>query len=147
MFFFNIQWAIEGQKIISGASEVSIEHLEITNELVEFSDLGNMIYSLKNWAPLSLTQNWINLGNKPTIEGDECEAMKIKTWGYLSYPLDPLDFGGLISADMIKAKYKLEDVILEKMCEETKPRNQCADINAKALELALNSADEVSRER
>jgi len=118
-------WAIEGQKIISGASEVSIAHLEIVNDLVEFSDLGN----------------------KPTIEGDECEAMKIQTWGLLSYSLDPLDFGGLLSADMIKAKYKLEDVILEKMCEEAKPRNQCADVNAKALELALETADEVARER
>merc|ERR1712051_368355 len=118
-------WAIEGQKIISGASEVSIAHLEIVNDLVEFSDLGN----------------------KPTIEGDECEAMKIQTWGLLSYSSDPLDFGGLLSANMIKAKYKLEDVILEKMCEEAKPRNQCADVNAKALELALETADEVARER
>jgi len=118
-------WAIEGQKIISGASDVSLARLDITNELVEFSDLGN----------------------KPTIEGDECEALRIKTWGYLSYPLDPLDFGGLLSADMIKAKYKLEDIILEKSCEEIKERNQCADINAKALELALNTADDIARER
>ena len=73
--------------------------------------------------------------------------MKIQTWGLLSYSLDPLDFGGLLSANMIKAKYKLEDVILEKMCEEAKPRNQCADVNAKALELALETADEVARER
>jgi len=119
------QWAIEGQKILSGVSDVALDHLEITNELVEFSDLGN----------------------KPTIEGDECEAMRIKTWGYLAYPLDPLDFGGLISADMIKAKYKLEDVVVDKMCEEFKTRNQCADVNRKALELALSVADDVARER
>ena len=74
--------------------------------------------------------------------------MTVTTVGYNSYPIDPLDFGGLISADVTKAKFKLEDVILETVCSESPAvRNQCRDANVKAFELALSIASEEARNR
>ena len=74
--------------------------------------------------------------------------MTVTTCGYNSYPIDPLDFGGLISADVTKAKFKLEDVILDNVCSESPVvRNQCRDVNVKAFELALSIASEEARNR
>ena len=74
--------------------------------------------------------------------------MTVTTCGYNSYPIDPLDFGGLISADVTKSKFKLEDVILDNVCSETPVvRNQCRDVNVKAFELALSIASEEARTR
>ena len=58
-----------------------------------------------------------------------------------------MDFGGLISAEYIKAKLKLGDVVLQSLCQDVKARLQCADVNAEALNLALNSASEEARTR
>ena len=62
-----------------------------------------------------------------TQEGD-CQV-SITTCAYNSYPIDPLDFGGLISADVTKAKFKLEDVIQEGICSDSITRKQCKDAN------------------
>ena len=113
-------WASEGQKILANTSEILV-----TNQLVAFSEIG---------------------GVKPQIGGDNCQAT-IQTFAHNSFPLDPLDFGGLTSADVIKAKFKLEDVVSEKLCQNLAPRRQCAEINAKAMELALSRASQRARER
>ena len=49
-----------------------------------------------------------NLGPvKPELDAtDDCTA-EVKTYAYNSYSFDPLDFGSLISSDVIKAKFKL----------------------------------------
>ena len=49
--------------------------------------------------------------------------------------------------DVIKAKFKLEDIVQEALCEEVSSRRQCADVNAKALELALDVAAPEAKER
>jgi hypothetical protein len=91
-FFFSIieHTLIEGQKIISGATEEEVGKMEITNQLVSFGDLG---------------------GVKPSIDGnnEDCLA-EIVTYAHNSYPTDPLDFGGLVSANAIKAKFKLVSI-------------------------------------
>lgn len=120
-------WIIEAQKILSGASENGQAKISSTNELVGFTQIG---------------------GVKPTIEGVECEEAIIKTFGHNSYPLDPLDFGGLISADVTKAKFKLEDIVKGQLCEDvSEQRRQCADVNRVAFEVALSIASEETRSR
>ena len=118
-------WINQAQQIISGASDNDLANLQVTNQLVGFTEIG---------------------GVKPSIVSESCTA-QVVTYGYNSYPLDPLDFGGLISADVIKAKFKLEDIVQEALCEEVSSRRQCADVNAKALELALDVAAPEAKER
>ena len=52
-----------------------------------------------------------------------------QTYSYNQYSFDPLDFGSVLSADLIKAKFKLEDVVLEGLCLPERERRQCKDIN------------------
>ena len=52
-----------------------------------------------------------------------------QTYSYNQHSFDPLDFGSIISADVIKAKFKLEDVIVEGLCLPPRDRRQCKDIN------------------
>ena len=118
-------WINQAQQIISGASDNDLANLQVSNQLVGFTEIG---------------------GVKPSIVSESCTA-QVVTYGYNSYPLDPLDFGGLISADVIKAKFKLEDIVQEALCEEVSSRRQCADVNAKALELALDVAAPEAKER
>ena len=106
----------------------------------------NKLY-YKNKANITV---FLNAGDfKPQITSDgNCHDVTVTTCGYNSYPIDPLDFGGLISADVTKSKFKLEDVILDNVCSETPVvRNQCRDVNVKAFELALSIASEEARTR
>lgn len=119
------KWITEAQKLITGFGEDVVANLEVTNEMVEFSDIGPV---------------------KPSIEGSDCKA-QVKTYGHNSYPADPLDFGGLLSADVIKAKLKLEDVVADHLCQETSSRRQCADINEAAFNLALAASSEEAKTR
>ena len=82
-------------------------------------------------------------GSEPTLQDGNCQA-SVKTYGYNLYPIDPLDFGGLISAEIIKAKMKLEDVVQRGICKKQR-RKQCKDVNMKALELALEVSSEEAR--
>ena len=118
-------WINQAQQIISGASDNDLANLQVSNQLVGFTEIG---------------------GVKPSIVSESCNA-QVVTYGHNSYPLDPLDFGGLISADIIKAKFKLEDIVQEALCEEVSTRRQCADVNARALELALDVAAPEAKER
>ena len=78
-------WIKHAQKIISGASDADLTHLMVTNQLVGFTEIG---------------------GVKPQIVSANCSAV-VDTYGYNWYPIDPLDFGGLISADVIKGKISM----------------------------------------
>ena len=100
-------------------------------------------------SKLFLKTNNVTGDFKPQITSDgNCHDVTVTTCGYNSYPIDPLDFGGLISADVTKAKFKLEDVILDNVCSESPVvRNQCRDVNVKAFELALSVASEEARNR
>ena len=118
-------WINHAQKIISGASDTDLDNMKVSNKLVGFTEIG---------------------GVKPQIISANCSA-QVETYGYIWYPLDPLDFGGLISADVIKAKFKLEDIIQEALCEPISARKQCADVNDKALAFALSVASDEARSR
>ena len=69
----------------------------------------------KGWLPLSEKYLHVNLN--------------FQTYSHNQYSFDPLDFGSVLSADVIKAKFKLGDVILEGLCLPERQRNQCRDIN------------------
>ena len=58
-----------------------------------------------------------------------------------------MDFGGLISADVIKAKFKLEDIVQEALCENISSRKQCRDVNMQAIAFALEVASPEARGR
>ena len=59
-----------------------------------------------------------------------------------------LDVGVLLSADVIKSKFKLEDVILsEGLCLPPNPRKQCKDLNEAAYHLAMSVASEEAVQR
>lgn len=83
---------------------------------------------------------------KPSItEEADCQAT-VTTCTYNVYPVDPLDFGGLISADTVKAKFKLEDVVQTVLCNSIS-RRQCKDVNKQAFELALDASSEEAKTR
>ena len=56
------------------------------------------------------------------------------TYSQPQYDLDLFDAATLKSASVIKAKFKIEDVVRENLCLSEMPRKQCKDINIKALE-------------
>ena len=66
---------------------------------------------------------------------------------FYSYDLDPIDTGVLQSASVVKAKFKLEDVVLEGLCFEPRERSQCKDVNQAAIDYALEIADEDTKTR
>ena len=120
----------EVQKVIGGVP--NSDAVSVSNIVVEFSDLGYVKFILRfSVHPLLHFQKlpFFNSDFKPqlTQEGD-CQV-SITTCAYNSYPIDPLDFGGLISADVTKAKFKLEDVIQEGICSDSITRKQCKDAN------------------
>ena len=118
------KWVIEGQKIISGT--LDYDGITITNEVVIFSDLGDF---------------------KPSCNFDGACKAKVTTCVFNDYPTDPLDFGGLVSADTMKAKFKLEDVVEAAVCSSSITRRQCKDVNIGAYELALQAASDEARTR
>jgi len=118
------KWVKEVQKVIGGVP--NSDAVSVSNIVVEFSDLGDFKPQL-------------------TQEGD-CQV-SITTCAYNSYPIDPLDFGGLISADVTKAKFKLEDVIQEGICSDSITRKQCKDANIRAYEVALAVSSDEARKR
>lgn len=63
----------------------------------------------------------------------------------LQYEFDPADAGSLLSAYVIKSKFKLEDLVLEGLCLPARDRSQCREINRAAYELALSAASEEAR--
>ncbi len=119
-------WVKIAQQVLVGLPIDGSSDLLVYNDLVPFSEIG---------------------GVKPDIvSSDHCTAA-VRTYAHNSYPLDPLDFGGLISADVIKAKFKLEDVVYENLCQDSQARRQCADVNQIALEFALAASSPLSRDR
>ncbi len=64
------------------------------------------------------------------------------------YPSSLLDVGVLLSADVMKSKFKLEDVVLsDGLCQSVAERKQCKDINEAAYKLAMSAASEEAKER
>ena len=64
------------------------------------------------------------------------------------YSSSLLDADVLLSADVIKAKFKLEDVVLsEGLCQPVGQRSQCRDLNQAAYDLAMSVASEEAVQR
>jgi len=119
-------WMLEGQRIILGATEEELENLEVIDFVVPFSDLGDA---------------------KPGINSSmDCQAL-VSTFCQPQYESSVADANTLYSASVIKAKFKLEDVVRENLCLPEVPRRQCMDINIAAFDLALSLATEEARER
>jgi hypothetical protein len=66
----------------------------------------------------------------------------------LQYPYSLLDVGVLLSVDVMKTKFKLEDVVLaDGLCLPPEGRKQCKDLNEAAYQLALSVASDEAVER
>jgi len=119
-------WMIEGQKILLAASSEELTNLEVTNLVVPFADLGDA---------------------KPGINSTfECQAV-VSTFSQPQYESSPIDVGILISASVIKAKFKLQDSVREALCLSPVERKQCMDINIQAFNLAMDLATEEAKTR
>eukprot|EP00088_Acartia_fossae_P066944 TRINITY_DN8320_c0_g1_i1.p1 TRINITY_DN8320_c0_g1~~TRINITY_DN8320_c0_g1_i1.p1 ORF type:complete len:442 (-),score=86.14 TRINITY_DN8320_c0_g1_i1:90-1340(-) len=117
-------WMIRGQQILTGLTES--EGMVVDNLIVPFDDLGE---------------------TKPSVEMTGDCAATIKTYSTPNYDLDVFDAGVLISASVIKAKFKLEDVVRDSLCVPIIERRQCKDINKEAYEVALEMASEDALQR
>ena len=119
----------EVQKVIGGVP--NSDAVSVSNIVVEFSDLGYDVLNIRCdlFFPFTFWYILSNSDFKPQITQDGDCQVSITTCAYNSYPLDPLDFGGLLSADVTKAKFKLEDVIQEGICSDSITRKQCKDVN------------------
>jgi len=117
-------WMIRGQEILSELT--ANEGMMVDNLIVPFDDLGE---------------------TKPSVEMTGDCTGSVKTYSTPQYDLDLFDAGVLISASVIKAKFKLEDVVRESLCVPMIERRQCKDINQAAYNLALEmaSVDALSR--
>ncbi|XP_023337662.1 uncharacterized protein LOC111708496 [Eurytemora carolleeae] len=118
-------WMIRGQKILVSSSSEELQGLEVVNLVVPFEDLGDA---------------------KPSVVSANCTAV-VTTYSQPQYDLDLFDAATLKSASVIKAKFKIEDVLRENLCLPEVPRKQCKDINIQALEVAMSLASEDALER
>merc|ERR1711915_821081 len=119
-------WMLEGQKILLSASEEELANLVVIDFVVPFEDLGDA---------------------KPGVNySAECQAL-VSTFSQPQYDTSVADANTLYSASVIKAKFKLEDVVREALCLPEAPRKQCKDVNAAAFDLALSLATEEARQR
>jgi len=119
-------WMIEGQRILLDASAEELSNLEVIDFVVPFADLGDA---------------------KPGVNSTtDCQAL-VSTFSQPQYDTSIADANTLYSASVIKAKFKIEDVVREKLCLSEVPRRQCMDINIAAFDLALSLATEEARER
>jgi len=119
-------WMLEGQKILLSASEEELSNLVVIDFVVPFEDLGDA---------------------KPGVNSSaECQAL-VSTFSQPQYDTSVADANTLYSASVIKAKFKLEDVVREALCLPEAPRKQCKDVNAAAFDLALSLATEEARQR
>jgi len=117
-------WMIRGQEILSELT--ANEGMMVDNLIVPFDDLGE---------------------TKPSVEMTGDCTGSVKTYSTPQYDLDLFDAGVLISASVIKAKFKLEDVVRESLCVPMIERRQCKDINQAAYNLALEMASEDALKR
>merc|ERR1712215_370478 len=119
-------WMIEGQKVLLGATAEELAKLEVVDFVVPFEDLGDA---------------------KPAINStEECQSV-VSTYSQPQYDSNVADANPLYSASVIKAKFKLEDVVRESLCLPEVTRRQCKDINIAAFDLALSLATDEARER
>lgn len=119
-------WMIEGQKIMIGLTEDELEKLEVVDYVVPFEDLGDA---------------------KPKVnQTGFCQAW-VSTYSQPQYDTSIADADILYSAKVIKAKFKLEDVVREVLCLPLQPRKQCMDVNIKAFDTALALATEEAKNR
>jgi len=117
---------IQGQRVILGASDEELEKMLVVNYVVPFEDLGDF---------------------KPSVDSTvACEAT-VSTCSQPQYELNLADADGFNSATVIKAKFKLEDVVRESLCLPEVERKQCKDVNMAAFNTALELATEEARER
>jgi dienelactone hydrolase len=119
-------WMLEGQRVLLAASEEELTNLEVIDFVVPFEDLGDA---------------------KPGVNSStECQAL-VSTFSQPQYDSSVADANTLQSASVIKAKFKLEDVVRESLCLPEVPRKQCMDINIAAFDMALSLATDEARER
>jgi len=120
-------WTIEGQQILLMASDEDTSSLTVESVLVpEGEDIGHP---------------------KPGLTSPSDCAAVVTTYGQPQYSFDPLDFGSLTSATVIKAKFKLEDPVVRTLCLDERARGQCKNINQRALDIALSLASEQALQR
>jgi hypothetical protein len=119
-------WMIEGQKILLAASPEEMTSLDVIDFVVPFEDLGDA---------------------KPAVNSSaECQAV-VSTYSQCQFESSIIDTDTLFSASVIKAKFKLEDVVRESLCLPPVERRQCMDINMKAFETAMELATEEAKTR
>ena len=119
-------WMLEGQRILLAASEEELTNLEVIDFVVPFEDLGDA---------------------KPGVNSStECQAL-VSTFSQPQYDSSVTDSNTLQSVSVIKAKFKLEDVVRESLCLPKVPRKQSMDINIAVFDLALSLATDEARKR
>lgn len=120
-------WTVEGQKVLLVAEGEDTTQLTVESVLVpEGEDIGHP---------------------KPALSSPSDCAAVVTTYGQPQYSFDPLDFGSLTSATVIKAKFKLEDPVVRTLCLAERTRGQCKDINQRSLDVALSLASEKALQR
>jgi len=112
-------WMIRGQEIMAQLTES--DGMKVDNSIVPFDELGE---------------------TKPSVEITGDCAGTVKTYSTPEYDWDAFDAGVLTSASVIKAKFKLEDVVRENLCVPVLERRQCKYVNVAAYELAIEMASE-----
>jgi len=112
-------WMIRGQEILTDLTNE--DGMMVDNLIVPFDDLGD---------------------TKPSVEVTSDCAGTVKTYSTPEYDWDAFDAGVLVSASVIKAKFKLEDVVRESLCRPILQRKQCKDINEAAYQVAMEMASE-----
>merc|ERR1712142_781532 len=96
-------WMLEGQKILLSASEEELANLKVIDFVVPFEDLGDA---------------------KPGVNSSaECQAL-VSTFSQPQYDTSVADANTLYSASVIKAKFKLEDVVREALSLATEEARQ-----------------------
>lgn len=117
---------LEGQRVILGASSEELASLSVINYVVPFEDLGDA---------------------KPGVDSSSSCQATVSTYSQAQYETSLADADTLNSASVIKAKFKLEDVVREALCLPAAERKQCKDVNMAAFDIAFQLATEEARER
>jgi hypothetical protein len=124
-------WMRAAQLKLLGAFDANgpdLTEITVRSELVPGSDIGEV---------------------KPKVidSAIACKNVTVTTYSHNKYLWNPLEHDHLLSTEVMKAKFKMADDVLDHLCLEYETRWQCKDINEEAFKLARSVASENALER
>jgi len=124
-------WMVAAQLKLLGDFEIDgpdLSEVTVTTEIVPKDKIGEV---------------------KPQVIDSDipCKNVTVTTYSYNKYAFDPTEHDHLVSAEVIKAKFKMAEDVLDHLCIDYEQRLHCKDINEEAFRLAQSVASDKALER